>query len=195
MRGQFGVEAMGMKNRRETTMRGKTAALGQRLGFCAVFLGCLALLALTFDRCELLFGYLYLYPMSQVAKLLLCLVGVPTTLDSSPLDLGICVLTMERIVFHVKEECTGLYALFVYLAALAAYPATVARKLQGVLVGVPAFFAYSSLRLVLLGLIAEVAPDWVRFFHVYLLVLTNVGFMLYLLASWASRGAGGRTEG
>ena len=48
---------------------------------------------------------------------------------------------------------------------------------------------------ILLGLIAEWAPDWVRFFHVYLLVLTNVGFMLFLLASWASRGAGGRTEG
>lgn len=175
-------------------MPGRTVALQHRLGFCAVFLACLALMALTFDRCEYLFSALYLYPMSHLVKILLCLVGVPTTLDAGPLNAGICVLTMERIIFHVKEECTGIFALFVYLAAVAAYPTSLARRIQGVLVGVPAFFAYSSLRLVLLGLIADLVPDWVRFFHVYLLVLTNIGFMLFLLASWASRGAAGRTE-
>ena len=159
----------------------------RRVVFCGLFAAFLTSLVLVFDQWEPLFGTLYLYPVSWVAAALLDLVGVPAVLDAGPVDIGICVLTMEQIVFHVEHECTGLYALFIYLAAVFAYPARMARKGEAVLVGIPAFFAYSALRLVLLGVIAQVTPTWVQFCHIYLMVLMNLGFMLFLWSSWVNR--------
>lgn len=158
-----------------------------RFVFCALFAASLTSLVLVFDQWEPVFGALYLHPVSWASAVLLDLAGVPAVLDAGPLDLGMCILTMEHIIFHVEHECTGLFALFIYLAAVLAYRAPVAHKVCGVLVGVPAFFAYSSLRLVLLGLLAQVIPNSVQFCHIYLMVLMNLGFMLFLWSSWANR--------
>ena len=118
---------------------------------------------------------------------LLPLIGVSTVLDAGPLDAGYCVLSMEQVDFHVEHECTGLFALCIYLAAVAAYPVPVFRRLQGLLVGLPAFFAYSVLRLVILGGVAHLVPTWVQFSHLYLMVLMNLAFMLFLWSSWVNR--------
>jgi hypothetical protein len=39
---------------------------------------------------------------------------------------------------------------------------------------------------VVLAVIAMVAPQWMRFLHVYLLVLVNAGFLLWLWATWVN---------
>ncbi|MFC1526479.1 hypothetical protein ACFL6X_06690 [Candidatus Latescibacterota bacterium] len=161
--------------------------LRQGLGFCALFALYLAGLALIFDRLESVFGTLYLYPVSWAAAFLLDLVGVPVQLDSGPLAAGFCVLEMEAIVFHVTFECTGVFALLIYFAAVLAYPASVGSRAWGLLAGGPAFFAYSVARLLVLGVVARLAPDWTQFFHLYLLVFMNVGFMLFAWSSWVNR--------
>jgi exosortase/archaeosortase family protein len=161
--------------------------LRQGMGFCALFTLCLGGLALVFDRLESLFGVLYLRPVSWAGALLLDLVGVSARLDSATLASGYCVIDMERTVFHVTYECTGVFALLIYMAAVLAYPASGRTRLRGVVAGVPAFFAYSAVRLLVLGLVAHLAPDWTQFFHLYLLVFMNVGFMLFVWSSWVNR--------
>lgn len=158
-----------------------------RLGFCALFAAYAAALALAFDHWEAGIGPLCLYPVSRAAGAVLDAIGVATLLDARQLAGGLCVLTMEATVFHVTYECTGISALVIYLAAVLAHPTTAAHRVVGVLLGGSALFAYSVLRLVVLGVIARLSPEHTQFFHVYLLVLMNVGFMLYLWSSWVRR--------
>jgi hypothetical protein len=39
----------------------------------------------------------------------------------------------------------------------------------------------------LLALAAEWVPEWTQFLHVYLLVIVNAGFLLWLWAVWVNR--------
>lgn len=158
-----------------------------RLGFCALFTTYVVALAFAFDHWQAGIGPLYLYPVSRAAGAVLDAIGIAALLDAGQLAGGLCILTMERAVFHVTYECTGITALIIYLAAVLAHPASATQRIAGALLGAGALFAYSVLRLVVLGVVARLAPDHIQFFHVYLLVLMNVGFMLFLWASWVRR--------
>ena len=155
----------------------------QRLRFLLLFVAGIGLLALVFSQWQFLFDRIYLYPVSCAAAALLDLIGVGTRLDVSSLSLGFCLLIFDKVTFRIIPECTGIFALLIFLVAVLAYPTSPARKGWGLL-GIPAFFAYSALRLVVLGLVAHFQPDWIRFFHLYLMVLLNFGFMVFVWATW-----------
>jgi hypothetical protein len=55
------------------------------------------------------------------------------------------------------------------------------------LFGIPAFFAYGVIRVLGLGIIGHLMPSWVSFFHIYLMGLLNLGFLIYLWAFWVNR--------
>lgn len=158
-----------------------------RLGFGLLFLVYLSLLWGTLDWWQIWLGTGYLYPLSWLAARFLDFIGLPTTLDPSLLSRGTCALLMERAVFHVTYDCAGLFALFVYAAAVLAHPATAAWRVLGVLAGAGALFVYGVLRLVILALVGHLAPSWLSFLHLYLLVLMNVGFVVFLWATWVGR--------
>ena len=156
--------------------------------FSILFGACLCLLFLGFSYGESVLGLLYLYPISVSAAALLNLIGIPTSLSTDSLAEGFCALAMKGVVFQVKHECTGLFALFTYLAAVCAYPSRMVHKVWGVLCGVPLFFVYAACRLTLLGLIAQAMPAWLQYFHVYFLVILTLGFTMFLWATWVRRG-------
>lgn len=155
--------------------------------FCLGFLLCLGLLEWLFKQWQPLFGKIYLYPICAAVAGLLELMGVPALLDPSPIPAGFCTLALGQVKFQIIYECTGIFSLFILASAMAAYPASLAQKGWGLLLGVVAFFLYSTLRLVVLGLVGYLAPGWIPFFHLYLMVLLNLGFMVFLWLSWISR--------
>jgi exosortase/archaeosortase family protein len=159
----------------------------QRLRFGLVFLLCLGSLGLAFARWEPWFATGSIYPVSRAAAWLLELTGVPVVFDSHSLALGFCSVLVGQVSLRVIHECTGLFALFIYLAAVAAYPSPLTRRLWGIALGVPAFLVYSSLRLAVLGWIAHLVPGWLEFFHLYLLVSLNLGFAVFLWLYWMGR--------
>ena len=57
-------------------------------------------------------------------------------------------------------------------------------KIKGISLVVPSFLAYSTLRLVVMGLVARFIPDQIELFHVYIMVLVNIGFVLLLWLYW-----------
>ena len=139
----------------------------RRFRFCLSIVFCVCLLALIFEQWQPLFGKGYLYPVSYAAALLLEQLGVQVELDASSIPLGFCILKLGKITFRIIYECTGIFTLFIFLAAVLAYPASIVQKGWGWMLGIPAFFAYSSLRLVILGLVAHRVPEWIPFFHLY----------------------------
>jgi len=70
------------------------------------------------------------------------------------------------------------------LAAVLAFPARGRERLRGVLIVLPAFFCYSVARMVILGLVAGIAPAHIELFHLYVMVLVNVGFVVALWLYW-----------
>jgi len=161
---------------------------GLRLRFLLLFVAGVSLFAAIFSKWQALFDQIYLYPVSYAAATLLDRIGIPAELNASSLSLGFCLVIFDEIIFRVIPECTGIFALLIFLAALLAYPASAAQKGWGLLLGLPAFFVYSSLRLVLLGVVAHLHSEWLPFFHVYLMLLLNLGFMLCVWVSWINRG-------
>lgn len=155
--------------------------------FCLGFLLCLGLLEGSFKQWQPLFGKAYLYPISAATAGLLKLVGVPVQLDASHISAGFCTLALAQVKLQIIFECTGLFSLFILAAAIAAYPTSLAHKGWGLLLGTAAFFLYSTLRLVVLSLVVHLAPGWILLFHLYLMVLLNLGFMVFLWLSWIAR--------
>jgi exosortase/archaeosortase family protein len=158
--------------------------IGRRGRFLLLFVAGIASLALIFSQWQPFFDRAYLYPVSWTATSLLDLIGIGTRLDADPLPLGFCLMIFETSTFRVIHECTGIFALLIFAAALFAYPAPIKQKLRGLLLGLPAFFAYSALRLVVLGLVAHFQPTWIHFFHLYLMVLLNLGFLIFIWSIW-----------
>ena len=161
--------------------------LRSRLTFGGLFAGYLGLFSLALAAGRPWFGNGYLYPLSWAAAHVLRLMGIPTELDQSLLGMGTCVLTMERLVFEVTCDCGGVFALLVYVAAVLAHPTTGCWRATGIAAGTAALFGYAVARLVALALIGHLLPGWLDFLHSYLLVLMNVGFVLFLWISWMSR--------
>ena len=88
------------------------------------------------------------------------------------------------MVYRIIHECTGIFALLIFLSQVFAYPTFFYHKMQGVLLGLPSFYLYSALQLVILGVIAHFEPDLVELFHHYMMVLVNLGFLLFLWLNW-----------
>lgn len=157
------------------------------LRFCGLFVLYLGLFALIFEYLQLFFVRTYMYPVSTSAAFLLNGIGIEATLDSRSLLSGFCDLVIGGAVYRIIHECTGIFALLTFLALMLAYPASTSQKVQGAILGIPAFFAYSSLRLVVLGMVANLRPEWVETFHLYMMVLVNIGFMLFVWMYWVAR--------
>ena len=69
-----------------------------------------------------------------------------------------------------------------------AYPASLPQKGLGLLLGSVAFFLYSSIRLVLMGVVGQLMPQWLQVSHLWLMVLINVGVAACLWLCWVDRG-------
>lgn len=154
------------------------------LGFCLVFVGLLCALSLVFDAFQIFFTTTYMYPVSYLAVFLLNGIGIAAELHTSTLVAGFCDLVLGGTIYRIIHECTGIFALLIYMALVFAYPTSFYHKMQGVLLGLPAFYLYSALRLVILGVVAHFEPAWVELVHQYMMVLVNLGFLLFLWIHW-----------
>jgi len=151
-----------------------------------VLLGALYLgaLALVFEYAQGFFATAYMLPVSSLAATLLNAVSVEAILDTAQMHLGYCEITLRQIIYRVTFDCTGIFALLLFASLTLAYPTVARRKVTAFLIGVPAIFVFSTLRLVVLGIVAYVEPGWVELFHVYVMELATLGFMLFVWKYW-----------
>jgi exosortase/archaeosortase family protein len=158
------------------------AARWPRLGLGLLFALWALATAWALDRWDAALNMPYMLSISEATAWVLNTVGIPTSLGS--VAGRYAILSMDHAVFHVTRECTGIQALGLYVAAVLSYPASGRQRLIAVARGLPAFFVYSVGRLIVLAVVAQDAPGWTQFLHIYLLVLVNAGFLLWLWAIW-----------
>ena len=156
--------------------------------FVASFIGWLAGFAVVFELSRTLWVHVYMLPLTHLARLALGLLGLPAQVVEPTATAVFCLLQVEDIVYRVTFECTGIFALFLCLACILAFPTRGLVRFQGLLLVIPAFAAYSALRLVVLGLVAHWSPAHIDLFHLYVMVVANIGFVLGLWLYWLNTG-------
>lgn len=152
--------------------------------FCLLAILFLAAFGVLFEVARPLFATLYLWPVSRVAVFFLGVAGLDARLDATGLDQGICELVLADVIYVVNFDCAGTFALVAFVALVAAYPVPWSTKGNGLLLGIPAIASFSVLRLVVLGVVARLNPDWIELFHVYVMELATLGFMLFVWKVW-----------
>jgi len=93
----------------------------------------------------------------------------------------------------IKDECNGIYATFIFLAATLAYPARLVPKLIGLGGGFLAIFLVNQVRVVTLFVIAKNWPSLMEDFHIFVWQTVVVIFAVLLWLFWADRIAGRRS--
>jgi len=88
---------------------------------------------------------------------------------------------------RIIEECTGIFEALIFVAAVLAYPTSLARKAIGIGLGVPLLYAFNLLRILALLAVGRGRPALFEFMHLYfwqatlILMITSV-WLLWIFA-------------
>ena len=81
---------------------------------------------------------------------------------------------------EIIEECTGLYEILIYAAAVFAFPTSLIKKGIGIALGAPILYAVNVVRIAFLIWIGRFYPEIFDFMHLYfwqatlILMITSV---------------------
>ena len=90
-------------------------------------------------------------------------------------------LAFRGFSVEIIEECTGIFEMLIFLAALTSYPATWKSKLIGFLLGIPALYLFNVIRIVFLTVVGASYRDLFDFMHLYFWQATLI---LMITAVW-----------
>ena len=96
------------------------------------------------------------------------------------------VIVFQGFAVKIIEECTGIYEVLIFVAAVLAFPTTIVKKLIGLGMGVPLLYAFNVVRIAVLILVGRYLPEWFDFMHLYfwqatlILMITSV-WLLWII--------------
>jgi exosortase H (IPTLxxWG-CTERM-specific) len=154
----------------------------------------LILFVVSFLGLLLIGAILYPYFSIALAEELRGFMAVTATVCGSILDLisdrvsvSSRFLSYQGFSVEIIEECTGVFEMLIFLAALLSYPASWRSKLIGFLLGIPALYLFNVLRIVFLTIIGAHYQNLFEFMHLYfwqatlILMITTVWVLWILL--------------
>ena len=155
--------------------------------FVAVFLGFVVVLTTAFHEVPSVWHAVVLRPVSVVSYGILS-----ALLPTISLSAGVQFydLLLPEVTLRVTYGCTGIFALFILVSAVAAFPTTIRSKIRGLAWIVPVFYVYSVLRIVIMGMVGASAPGYLDAVHSYLMEIVNVGFLIGVYATWIEQSGG-----
>lgn len=90
------------------------------------------------------------------------------------------VVSFQGFAVHIIEECTGIYEVLIFCAAVLAYPTIWKDKWLGLGLGIPLLYLFNVLRIGVLLLVGKFQPEYFDFMHLYfwqatlILMITSV---------------------
>ncbi len=85
---------------------------------------------------------------------------------------------------EIIDECTGLFEMLIYLAAVISFSTTIKKKLIGVAIGLPAIFLFNLIRIILLLVVGAGSYDAFNFMHLYLWQVTLIIMISSIWILW-----------
>jgi exosortase H (IPTLxxWG-CTERM-specific) len=109
------------------------------------------------------------------------LLGEETTLE------GVDVIG-KGVAISIREECNAIPAIFIFFAAVLAFPAPWKKKALGLALGFPAIFAVNTVRVVTLYYAAKyLSRDLFEALHLYVWQALVIIFAIFTWIFWADR--------
>ncbi len=90
------------------------------------------------------------------------------------------VVAYKGFAVHIIEECTGVYEVLIFAAAVLAFPTSWSKKGFGLGLGVPLLYLFNVVRIAVLMLVGKHSPQYFDFMHLYfwqatlILMITSV---------------------
>jgi archaeosortase B (VPXXXP-CTERM-specific) len=167
-------------NRKESISKEekKSKASKAILRFVLLFIGLLILLIILFS---LTADKFLSSPIEKLEIATAHLVGLVLNLFGMGAQVSQKFLSLKNFSVEIIAECTGLYEVFIFLAAMLAYPASFKKKLWGVFLGIPFIFLVNILRMVVITVVSNYRPSAFEFMHLY---FWQVALILILLSAW-----------
>ena len=88
--------------------------------------------------------------------------------------------------FTVKivDECTGIYEMLIFSAAVLAFPTSPRNKVLGLLLGNPAIYVFNVARIAVLIVVGRFEPGIFDFMHVYFMQATMIVMITSVWLGW-----------
>jgi archaeosortase B (VPXXXP-CTERM-specific) len=145
--------------------------------FCVIFLGLLIILTSTFPFLSDAFNPQLTWLMvvtADVTGFFLNLLGLSTRVSGR-------IVSMPNFAIEVVGECTGLYEMLIFLAAMIAYPAGWKKKLIGAGLGIPLLYVINVVRMIFITVVGNWSPQTFDFMHMY---FWQVAMILIIVSVW-----------
>ena len=171
------MKKRGKPKRKVQTAKTKPKSYKPIVRFCLIFLGLLIILTTTFPFLSDKFNPQLTWLMVVTADLtgfFLKLFGLTVRVSGR-------LVSMPNFSIEVVGECTGLYELLIFLAAMIAYPAGWKKKLIGAGLAMPFLYAVNLIRMIFITLVANWSPKTFDFLHMY---FWQVAMILIILSAW-----------
>jgi len=145
--------------------------------FCLIFLGLLIILTTTFPFLSDKFNPQLTWLMVATADI----TGFSLKLLGMTVRVSGRVVSMSNFSIEVVGECTGLYEMLIFLAAMIAYPASWKRKLIGAGLGIPFLYVINIIRMIFITVVGNSSPQTFDFLHMY---FWQVAMILIIVSAW-----------
>jgi archaeosortase B (VPXXXP-CTERM-specific) len=158
------------------TARLREAATNPANRFVVLFLVYLAALAFFYPKVSIR----YSEAIEGMAVLTAWLAGGFTEIFSDVVKQKGTMILFGGFAVEIIEECTGLYEMLIYAAAVLAFPTSLVKKGIGIAAGIPILYAINVLRIIFLLWVGRYYPDTFDFMHLYfwqatlILMITSV---------------------
>jgi len=166
-----------MKKRKTDRTKSRLKAHKAIIKFCIIFLGLLIILTTTFPFLSDKFNPQLTWLMVVTADL----TGFFLKLFGMTVNISGRVVSLNNFSMEVVGECTGLYEMLIFLAAMIAYPASYKKKLIGAGLGLPLLYIINVIRMVFIAVVANWSPQTFDFMHMY---FWQVAMILIIVSVW-----------
>ena len=148
--------------------------------FVMLFLALVLLIGIGFSQLITRYHDQVLWLMEGTATI--C--GAVLSVFSSQVFYGGVNVSYQGFTVEIIDECTGLFEMLIYLAAVFSFATSIKKKLIGVLLGLPAIFVFNLARITLLLVAGAYSWKLFEFMHLYLWQVTLIIMIATIWIGW-----------
>lgn len=169
-----------IENAEKTGKKSKKFTVPPAVRFVVLFLVLLVLISVGFSQLFTRYHDNVIWLMELTATLS----GAVLSVFSDAANYHGVFVSYKGFSVEIIDECTGLFEMLIYLAAVASFSTTFKKKLIGVAIGIPAIFLFNLIRIILLLVVGASSFDTFNFMHLYLWQVTLIIMIASIWIMW-----------
>ena len=178
--GKHSNKPAGSENKNSDRVKDRKPRISPVVRFVVTFLVLLVLISVGFSQLFTRFHDQILWLMEDTAAIS----GGVLSLFSEQVYYSGVFVTYKGFSVEIIDECTGMFEMLIYLAAVFSFSTTVRKKLIGVAIGIPAIFVFNVVRIIILLLAGASSFRMFNFMHLYFWQVTLIIMISTIWIGW-----------